>query len=820
MARSQFAVVLLVIVTLFVGWCWMTGPVHEKVDARQERLDVASAPLTSSGDIGQTFRSDHSGLCAVELLLVVYNPSYEPPAGAELVMSLRRLDQPDAEPLRVALAAQGWQHNDVVRFSFDPLSDSRDLSYQLTIECDAACGLGVWHTSSDAYSGGQMVSDGQGVAGDLYFRTYYAYNWLDGLRYGALALLECVRYVPALLLVLFLPGWVVALWLGLPQRFDVWMRVGVVATLSVAFWALVVLWAGALGISLAGIGTWVVVGLLALPAGWALASGRTVFVRVGHSKRRDWSVDLALGLVLLVVVATRLLNIRDLAVPAWVDSVHHTVVTSVIAREGHVPETLLPYVQVDGFHYHFGFHAVSAALVWLSGLEAYQAVLLVGQVLNALAPLGAYALTTWFLGRRWSGALAALVVGALAYLPAYYVSWGRYTHLAGLILLPFACLFFARYLRKGGGTWLAGSVVMAAGLGLTHYRALYFYVAFCLCYVVYAALRHAPPQAVLRLLVRTGLVGCLALVLVLPWVVRFVVQVLPTFGSTYLGWGTTAPSLNAFPVGLLKAHWMGALTVGAGLGIVWGLIRRSPQVMLLVAWVGTWFLLANLRLVGLADTWFLDNSAVVISLWLPVAILCGWLIGDVTESLAGRLDSRRGGSKLFASLRSALLLGIVPVLGLVGCWRHVDVVNPVTILATKDDVYSMTWIRQSTPSDALFLINARQWQGDLWVGSDGGWWLPLLAGRQVTLPCVLYHEGGAAYREELVGLAAAVEGAASVDDPALLERLEDRGVTHVYVGARGGRLMPADLDPSPHYRLVYASGPVRVYEFISDPTAD
>jgi hypothetical protein len=56
--------------------------------------------------------------------------------------------------------------------------------------------------------------------------------------------------------------------------------------------------------------------------------------------------------------------------------------------------------------------------------------------------------------------------------------------------------------------------------------------------------------------------------------------------------------------------------------------------------------------------------------------------------------------------------------------------------------------------------------------------------------------------------------AATPDDPAFLGRLRAEGVTHVYVGARGGPLMPRDLDPSPHYRAVYTDGPVRLYEVL------
>jgi hypothetical protein len=139
------------------------------------------------------------------------------------------------------------------------------------------------------------------------------------------------------------------------------------------------------------------------------------------------------------------------------------------------------------------------------------------------------------------------------------------------------------------------------------------------------------------------------------------------------------------------------------------------------------------------------------------------------------------------------------------------------VLVTADDLRAMRWVAEHTPEDALFLVNSRGWQGELRAGSDAGWWLPILAGRQATQPCVLYYQGSVGYREGVNALAKAVDKAATLDDPALRALLERAGVTHVFVGARGGALMPAKLAGSPYYRLLYAYGPARVYAFVPSP---
>jgi len=183
-----------------------------------------------------------------------------------------------------------------------------------------------------------------------------------------------------------------------------------------------------------------------------------------------------MALVLLTGWAVRMLAIRDLAAPAWVDSVHHTVVAPIIGETGRVPATYAPYVAVQQATYHFGFQADVAFFHWLTGLSLPQAMLIFGQVLNGLMALQVYLFASWLGVNRRGAFLAALIVGLVSTMPAYYVSWGRYTQLAGLAILPVAAVLTvraARQLRKR--TW-ALALLTLGGLTLTHYRVLAFYV--------------------------------------------------------------------------------------------------------------------------------------------------------------------------------------------------------------------------------------------------------------------------------------------------------------------------------------------------------
>jgi len=133
------------------------------------------------------------------------------------------------------------------------------------------------------------------------------------------------------------------------------------------------------------------------------------------------------------------------------------------------------------------------------------------------------------------------------------------------------------------------------------------------------------------------------------------------------------------------------------------------------------------------------------------------------------------------------------------------------MLATRDDIAAMDWIRSNVPSDARFLINVRHWQGGTYVGSDGGYWIPLLTGRDVVLPPAIYIYGSAEYVKGINDLAEDIVAIESFDEERTHQLLWDNGVTHVYVGARGGSTTPQMLIDSPYYRPVYSNGAVWIF---------
>jgi hypothetical protein len=105
----------------------------------------------------------------------------------------------------------------------------------------------------------------------------------------------------------------------------------------------------------------------------------------------------------------------------------------------------------------------------------------------------------------------------------------------------------------------------------------------------------------------------------------------------------------------------------------------------------------NPDLFGAPPTWLVNNFSLVISMFIPLALLVGFAVGgvlDVVEPHASPAFAKK--------LNQATPIGLV-LLALVTAPARFHVVNPVTVLATEDDVAAMNWIRAQTRTDAIFL---------------------------------------------------------------------------------------------------------------------
>ncbi|HOU42239.1 MAG TPA: hypothetical protein PK829_13315, partial [Promineifilum sp.] len=199
-----------------------------------------------------------------------------------------------------------------------------------------------------------------------------------------------------------------------------------------------------------------------------------------------------------------------------------------------------------------------------------------------------------------------------------------------------------------------------------------------------------------------------------------------------------------------------------------------------------------------------------ITLFLPLSLLLSIVtvaIGDRVGAWLGAEaapgEPRQSTLRFVLSLLLPLLAGVaLGLLAVFGARQQANIVNPETILALPADQPALDWMAANLPAGARVAVNAWQWLGATWAGSDGGAWIVPLTGRQTTTPPVDHIYDANLFAQ----VRAFNEAAAAItdwSDPAAAEWLRGQGVSHVYAGQRGGPFDPAKLSRNPGLALLY-----------------
>mgnify|MGYP001109296361 CR=1 FL=1 len=624
--------------------------------------------------------------------------------------------------------------------------------------------------------------------------------------------------------VFLLPGWALLSLLLPPEGFPqepvhhpdavLWLVLAAGLTLALTPVALLLLYLTGLKI-----GTGVVLGGLVLSAMIVVWRRRRLW-SAWWCQARSWRERMAkldaplvaLALVLALLVGVRLWVVRGINVGFWGDSYHHTMIAQLLLDNGGLFQSWKPYVPLRSFTYHFGFHGTVAlfqwATGWLTGNPTPRTVVLVGQFLSALAVLALYPLAVRLSGgHRWAGVVAVLIAGLLTPMPMYYVNWGRYTQLAGQVVLPVALWLTMEAVeaRHWEARRPAVATLAVAGLALTHYRVLVLYVAFLVPYLPYRLWVERKERPWREPVGRLAGIGCAALAMVLPWAWNLWRGYYPTIAAGFIQRKVSASWVAEYnAIGKLTDFVPLLLLILAALGALWSL-RHRPLVILVAPWMGVVILVTNPHLVGLPGAGLMTNFFIALALYVPVSILGGYLVGEGLTWLA-----RRGRLAGYAAVVAVLAVGVW------GARARATVLDRSHQVVTPADEQAMTWIREHTPPDARFLTNAFfAYGGGLVAGSDAGWWIPLLTGRGNTMPPMLYGSEVSSvpgYLSRVNDFVRAVQSA-PLDDPATLRLLRQQGVSHVYVGAKGGPLLSVEeLQRSDAYRPVYHQDSIWIFE--------
>jgi hypothetical protein len=148
------------------------------------------------------------------------------------------------------------------------------------------------------------------------------------------------------------------------------------------------------------------------------------------------------------------------------------------------------------------------------------------------------------------------------------------------------------------------------------------------------------------------------------------------------------------------------------------------------------------------------------------------------------------------------------------------------VLLSRPDLRAADWIKDNLPEDAKFLVNSFfAYGGTLVVGSDGGWWLPLLTARESTQPPLLYgsEKGDRPDFVQFTNSLVALIEEKGIDHPEVLDELHSRNISHIFIGQQQGKVnTPSpllDLNEileSPSFSPIYHEDRVWIFSVIQE----
>jgi len=808
------------------------------VAPEQVTTDEPSALTLAAGKtLGQTFVARQAGLAGVEVFL------YPGAAGEGQIVFHLRPEAQSAEDLAsdsfplASISAPGYY-----RFTFSLQPNSRQRYYYAEWSVSGAGSARFSRAEGGAYLDGALYQDTAPEDAQMAFRLVYdpQASLLGWARVG----LEWLGWLIVGGLLFVLPGWAVLrlLWpvANRASGAEQWtLSIGV----SLALYPLLLLWTDLLGLRLGAIYAWgpAVFGLATLV--WHWRDWRGFREKAGHpeSEVSDFGRNQAIprsafffpNVALLVIIGliffARFWTARNLEGPMWGDSVQHTVIAQLLLDHGGLFNSWQPYTPYASLTNQFGFSALAAVFAWLTGHDGFRATLIVGQLVNGLAAMALYPLAVRLARKtgqvaniaNWAGVGAVLVAGLLSPLPGYYVNWGRFAQLAGQAILPGALWLLWEAVEHRSWRTVALAGLVLCGLTLAYYRMPFYYVTFILAWLIgWAGPRwKLNGRAWFNGAVTFMVVGGVSLVLFAPWAPRLwgsniasAVEGGVTGGSPlekilgdYQSWAEVTMYV---PLYLLMA---------SGVAVLSSLFRRQWMIAATGLWVAGLSLIVAGRLVHLPGANMIQNYAVILSLYIQVSLVCGWLLAQLV-GLAERFGKQIGGAGV------GLAFGALSLWGMAAQFK---IAEPVVFnMVMRPDVRAMEWIRANTPTEAVFLVEGFSiYNRHSAVGADAGWWIPLLAGRANTMPpqYALFNERPFQpdYSRRVTELVVQLEDN-PLPAPAGLRAVCEWGVTHVYVGQRQGWVgggarqlfAPPQLSASPAFTLVYHQD--RVYIFALD----
>jgi hypothetical protein len=556
--------------------------------------------------------------------------------------------------------------------------------------------------------------------------------------------------------------------------------------------------------------------LLHLKLGWwapwliAILSILGILYHPKTTVKIDWKsaplAHMTFGVVVALILFTRLIAIQGLVAPLYGDSVHHTIITQLILNNGGLFQSWQPYADSTTFTYHYGFHAIAAMYAWMRGITAEFAVLMMGQIANFCIIVGLYALVRQWTRSPWGGISAMIVGGLVSGYPYVFLFWGRYTQLTGHIILVAALVLWNHYLkqpstfRSPASTILLGIVI--GGLGMAQYKVAVLFIMMSIPLIIYHFIswysaNHSLPATIKLSLSRVIAVAGLSALVFLP---RGVVIYQSALGtgvqqrvSTDIDTTAAQSSAQVDIIALSQSGldnsslWVWGLAIlGIGIAIVWRRDSLWFPLSIVLCLLATYPKLFGISRMGLVDEFHLS-----LTFYIFVAALAGLCIGALADTLTRKLTSYQ-----IPILTSLAAIAIISTL-------HLPPIPADSVYVLPEDVKLLAWIRDNVPPEDKIAGLSYVAFNTFTVGRDAAWWTPYYTGHQTNIMLMAAAQemsnSTRARRDELAFTKELYERDMSLPESA--DWLVDQGYRYFYIGA-SPLTQTDEIEPFKQSRLI------------------
>ena len=347
-------------------------------ESSQDQHSAVIANLIVGDQFTQSFTSANPGLSLVEFYV---NASPDPVSGAgKFNISL---DQGAGELTPISskeITFTTRLESSAQWIKLQPRFGAENQTYLLSVSAEEGS-IQLLGKNENINSNGNAKLNGYTLDADLGIELSYQYGFPILLK-DIENILPSTWLILPILFIFLIPGWLLLKLFGLNTRYDFGENIAICLGLNISFFAILLSWTSFFNLHWNRTSAILFTSFLCIV--FIILFFKNAPSRLNSAFK---STPVLLVIIFLVALVTRLIMVRDLAAPAWVDSVHHALITRLIVDQGGLPITLQPYLEVSGSAYHTGLHSLFAFFQWLTNMEVHRLILILGQYFECLLHL-------------------------------------------------------------------------------------------------------------------------------------------------------------------------------------------------------------------------------------------------------------------------------------------------------------------------------------------------------------------------------------------------------------------------------------------------